>query len=1486
MGAVYKARQVSMDRLVALKILPPKLARDKEFAERFLRETRASARVNHENIVRGIDAGPVGSTYYLAMEYVEGPSVREMIRSRGRLEPTEAVGIALQIARALAAASDAGLIHRDVKPDNILVTPEGVAKLCDLGLAHVVSAGGEGDPSLTQDGMVLGTPHYMAPEQARGEPNLDSRTDIYALGATLYMMLTGRVPFDGPTSAAVMARQIRDPFPDPRALVPDCPESVIAVMRKMVAKERSERYQSPRALAVELDSLHAFLKGGGEAPELRAPPLRRATEKTEIVRADRKLTHPRPRRVRGHKTKGAVGSALVAVVGMGAVAAAAIGFLTILPLTETSPTPTRFRGDEAAASAAQAREAEETSADSREEEARAMLEHLREQLAEKPGEAESILLALDRNWEFVRGTGIEPDAKRLREEIVSAAERTARSFVTSATHESERALAEGRFDRALAALDLDRAPARASGELEKARAKVLDAARRALRERLARVESFRPADREAAASEVLRGMPAEVAAEARREVEREVASALGELGRRLPAPRKRQAGSTATRQAGGGSAPPGGLSPEAPGLAWPSMGTTGGRKTGAPAAGTERLGRLVAEFFSLVDKEDFAGAGQWMGRASGQEEFAPFAEDLRSSARVAAWLADRRLAIRRAVEARQGQNVSLHTGKGLLRGIVGEVSDQGFHFNVRVMLAGRGHGETRMRVSWDDLDPDTDAWLVKDWKPGGLEGALARAIIALGRDDLDAAASELEAARDHYSRIEALRALEAGDLEAAQSVVASPQEHPLARHLREKMAARRNRGLEEAARAAWKEIESASAAHLDRLGTPPRAHRGAAHAASGEGAGSLLREIRAFEERYGGTVFGRSVDGRLSEIKARLAGREDVLQGLVLWLKFDEGAGGRTRDWSPDGRSASVHGAAWARGREGYALRFDGRGDRVVVHGTFDPPERGTVSFRMRAASRADQRIIGGHNYYEVRILDGRLMNDLSCEGRGCASAMDIPVGRWCSVACTYDQGTGRSEVYMDGALVGTDDETANTDPGRLTITVGTRTGSTDYYEGLLDDVRIYDRVLSREEIAVLAGRPAPAVQHHAARPAAPPQPAGPLFEDDFSDPDGSYRRWTPWSGSWSVEGGACHQTQAADGRLTVAGDDSWTDYAVEARIRISGPGDESGNGIMFRVVDRDSYYLMSVDAGSRTVELWRRDGEYETLAEGFMRREIDPRRWYTLRAEVEGGSIRAYVDGDLAIETTDAAHAAGKIGLDASVEAWFDDVKVTALGGGAPAATGLVFEWRMGREAARVRGPGTGGWRPCPLSARGRARMGERGAMVLEGGAFIAGSAAGPLLEACRRTNEFAVEAVFATDDLDQTGPARIVTFSTDSVSRRNFTLCQERDRLVLRLGTSRGYHEEPMCRFRRRRPNHVVASYSPGRLVCFLNGEPVFGTRRVRGDLSSWHRQQLAFGDEPGGGRSWSGRIMLVAVYDRFVEAGEARAGHERLRRFRERE
>jgi tRNA A-37 threonylcarbamoyl transferase component Bud32 len=283
MGAVFRARQVSLDREVALKVLPPKIAqRDPVFVERFIREARTSAKLNHPNIVQGIEVGKDEATglYYFAMEYIDGPSAKALIKQQRVVDEKRTLEISLGVAQALIFAHRAGIVHRDIKPDNILLTSRGEPKLADLGLARQAldpdhdsshdkndakddpfGIGGR-DSELTQAGSAVGTPSYMAPEQVRGEMDkIDARTDLYELGATMFHMLTGKPPYVGENSKAVMVMHLTTAVPEARAVNPVVSEATSKLVYKLMQKEQSKRVQSPEEVAREIDRI---LHGGAE----------------------------------------------------------------------------------------------------------------------------------------------------------------------------------------------------------------------------------------------------------------------------------------------------------------------------------------------------------------------------------------------------------------------------------------------------------------------------------------------------------------------------------------------------------------------------------------------------------------------------------------------------------------------------------------------------------------------------------------------------------------------------------------------------------------------------------------------------------------------------------------------------------------------------------------------------------------------------------------------------------------------------------------------------------------------------------------------------------------------------------------------------------------------------------------------------------------------------------------------------------------------
>ncbi len=261
MAIVYKARQLSLDRIVAIKILPRRFSENQDYVKRFYKEGKAAAKLNHNNIVGAYDVGEAGGYHYFVMEYVEGKTLYEDI-SKGKIfSEQEAIDVITQVANALAHAHARGLIHRDVKPKNIMINPAGIVKLADLGLARDAS---DIEMAKSEAGKAFGTPYYISPEQIRGEMDLDARGDIYSLGATFYNMVTGRVPFEAATPSEVMKKHLREPLIPPDHINTSLSAGISEVIEMMMAKKKEDRYSSAEELLADLNAVRR-----GEPP-LRA----------------------------------------------------------------------------------------------------------------------------------------------------------------------------------------------------------------------------------------------------------------------------------------------------------------------------------------------------------------------------------------------------------------------------------------------------------------------------------------------------------------------------------------------------------------------------------------------------------------------------------------------------------------------------------------------------------------------------------------------------------------------------------------------------------------------------------------------------------------------------------------------------------------------------------------------------------------------------------------------------------------------------------------------------------------------------------------------------------------------------------------------------------------------------------------------------------------------------------------------------------------
>ncbi len=398
-GTVYRARQLAVDREVALKVLHPELAQRRRTIQRLQREARTTARLAHPHIVSAIDMGETGGRWWYAMELVDGPSLAEVLRQQGRLSEREALKLFIPLCEALEHLADHGVVHRDIKPANILIDKTGGARLADLGLAFA-----DDDPGVTSPGATLGTPNYISPEQAVDSSRADARSDIWSFGATLYHAVCGRPPFPGDSTAEVLAGVLHARVPDPLRLEPGLSRGLALVLRKCLTRDPLERYQTARELLLDLERVR----------ERRAPRIV-ARSLDPLERAPRTWVRP-----------ALVGALALAGLGLAFAAVHQLGRTGAREPAQSGQGPARFAPLEALAARAEA-SPEGAGAILRE------LEDLRPRVPE--GEMPA--------WESLR----ERVRARLRADLAAAADR--------AGAESDRLMQAGDFAGARAALDVE-----------------------------------------------------------------------------------------------------------------------------------------------------------------------------------------------------------------------------------------------------------------------------------------------------------------------------------------------------------------------------------------------------------------------------------------------------------------------------------------------------------------------------------------------------------------------------------------------------------------------------------------------------------------------------------------------------------------------------------------------------------------------------------------------------------------------------------------------------------------------------------------------------------------------------------------------------------------------------------------------------------------------------------------------------------------------
>lgn len=316
MAVVYKAKDRLLNRYVAIKILRPEFTRDEQFIENFRRESQAAAGLSHPNIVNVYDVGREGNINFIVMELVDGKPLSQLIEEKGKLDYKEAINITKQVASALSLAHKNQIIHRDVKPHNILITSQGTAKLADFGIARAVSQSSiQGN-----DDKIMGSVHYFSPEQARGA-YVDERSDIYSLGIVLYEMLTGKVPFDGDSPITIALMHINDPVPKVQGIPPQLEK----IIEKATDKYQSNRYKTADEMIEDLDNIEFITKVmGGSATKTASADASEEETDGDLKKADERESHINSRK-KSNKTKIfiIVAAVIVAVAGL-----VGIGFAT------------------------------------------------------------------------------------------------------------------------------------------------------------------------------------------------------------------------------------------------------------------------------------------------------------------------------------------------------------------------------------------------------------------------------------------------------------------------------------------------------------------------------------------------------------------------------------------------------------------------------------------------------------------------------------------------------------------------------------------------------------------------------------------------------------------------------------------------------------------------------------------------------------------------------------------------------------------------------------------------------------------------------------------------------------------------------------------------------------------------------------------------------------------------------------------------------
>ncbi|MCW8132365.1 MAG: protein kinase [Planctomycetota bacterium] len=1052
MGVVFRARQITMDRIVAVKILAPKYADDESFIKRFVREARAAGQFSHENIVTALDVGFIEPYHYFVMEYVEGKTLRKVVEERGPLPENEALGFAMQIAKGLDHALTKKILHRDVKPENVIVTAQGVAKLLDMGLACTVGASeedlAEGDPKARK---AAGTPHYISPEAARGE-DLDTRADLYSLGCTLYHMLAGCTPYEGRDGRTIMARQVAEPFPEIAAKRPNLSEHAVRILAKLSAKDREQRYRTPGEAIEDCDRVLR-----GQPPKYAAPAApppgksgRMRAGSTTGPRApigERGTTGPRsPIRPRGTTTgpaspilgdrtgslsptqpgaeggkaraKGAppliwLGAAAAAVVVLGLAAVLSMGGETkSAKQAPPKPAPEKIVQPEPAKSV----EVKAPAEPSREQKAREALEAAQKLEAEAPGAFAAFLPALRQAAEQARET---PVAKPATEALNAAQARYAKAvedLLQKAQTDADAAAARNEWKSAVAAFPdgLLSDDLRAGDGAER-----LAAARKTVLEKA-----------EARAAKFL--------AEARAKAQPATPEALAE----------------AITLAGQAEEVPSEFAPSAKLAAEERTAWTAALerlKVAAAQQGAERAAKARAyadavrkELQPLLQSNRLSAAREALAAKLREAPGAEAAEALKAEqADLDALAALRKEAIE-ALRNRAGEKVTLTKGASKLSGTIKN-------------------------------------------EPGAPGVSLKMADgpeFALGPEQLDAADADAyappkagEAAREDFRR-RGLLFMAAGDFARAGAFFTQARDAGLgeAQRYLDRLEVYALGEKEVAARKAWTALEELFATKRWK---------------------EIKRALEGYKDEFGATKWAAEKQApflaMLNEATAKVLFGNLPSQGLKLWLRLDEGKGASAANAAGQGET-TLQGATWAQGKFDGALAFDGNRQFAVTAADLKDrflSEDVSISIWFNAAAAGvviteigSADLNGGWHDSQVEVLaSGEVkVRVWNLEG---VSLGTVKFNEWHHAVLVYDKTAQTLTGYLDGTKAAAETKGARQVPWKnnqglfyaLGAADSTNLGSGAFFKGLIDEVRIYDRPLGAEEAKALAAARADAAK-------------------------------------------------------------------------------------------------------------------------------------------------------------------------------------------------------------------------------------------------------------------------------------------------------------------------------------------------------------------------------------------------------------------------